>query len=72
MAIRSDTFGCCSFATNNCIQKFSEFLLKISYTWYKTSYFFPLRQLDDNLLEGEPYNRLAQKIQRRLKWRVAI
>ena len=32
-----------------------------------------LCQLDANLIEGEPYNRFAQKIlQRRLKWRVQI
>ena len=33
---------------------------------------FSLLQLDANLIEGELYNRLARKIQRRLKWRVKI
>ena len=35
-------------------------------------FYLSLLQLDANLIEGELYNRLAQKIQRRLKWRVEI
>ena len=34
--------------------------------------FFSLLQLDANLFAGEPYNRLARKNKRRLKWREKI
>ena len=44
---------------------------KLQYMYY-CSFLESLRQLDDNLIEEEPYNRLAQKIQRQLKWRVKI
>ena len=46
--------------------------VKLFNTYLPPFLVFLLLQLDANLIEGELYNPLAQKIQRRLKWRIEI
>ena len=62
----------CRSCSRTCQQRITKYIILLSGKFKKQMSLSSLRQLDDNLIEGEPYNRLAQKIQRQLKWRVKI